>query len=105
MNFWRIRLLFSRFLAVLPPMLRDAGNQRVFAAIAHDKINAGQSRNGLGIEFCIAAGHDEQGVGLTTVGLGDELARTAITKMSDRAGVDDIDISHLAEFALDEACR
>ena len=40
---------------------------------------------------------------MTTVGLADQLARTAVAQVGDGAGVDDIDVSDLIEVALGKA--
>jgi len=58
-----------------------------------------------GVQFRIAASHDEERFGMTPMRLRDELARTAVAEVRDGAGVDDVYIRCFVEVALYEACR
>ena len=81
----------------------DGFYQGVFAAVAYDEIDPREGSNGFGVELGVTAGDDEEGTGMTTVGLADQLARTAVAQVGDGAGVDDIDVSDLIEVALGKA--
>jgi hypothetical protein len=86
------------------PLLPNGFNQVIFASVAHDQVDARKGRNRFGVQFGIAAGDDEQRIGMATVCLRDELTRTAVAQVSNGAGVDNVDIGNFIEVPLYKTC-
>ena len=98
-----LALLLGRLSRRRLPVGLDGLDKRVLLLVADDQVDARQSRHTLGIQFRVAAGHDQQSVRLASAGLANHQSRTAIAKMRHRAGIHNIDISGLVKITLNEA--
>ena len=76
--------------------LHDGGYDVTFAVGAEYKVHAWHIADLLGLELGVAAGDDDEGVGVAADEAADGLAAFLVGYFGDGAGVDDADVSLLA---------
>src|SRR6266567_2981071 len=86
--------------AICFPSLLDCLNERTLSRVDHDYIYSWHRCYICGIQLSIAASDNEECPRMTTTRLADELPRTPVTQVSDRAGIDDIDIRSITKITL-----
>lgn len=77
----------------------------MFLIIAHNKGDAADAGQFLGLCLRVAAGHDDAGPGIGAQRPSNELARLKVRKSGDRAGVDDVGVGESIKRRQGKICR